>query len=234
MKISFLKWRQFANWSSPWGSAPTWGHSDSSLLHSSQGMWQTVRECHFQSGPNQSPVCSHTIPEFRDITVGIVTINLWALYLSHFRTLWAQTNRPILPEASHDSKMWKSEVVGKSYQGACCAHDDTACFWIFTESGIVLWHNRLLNTIGGKFHSESWACNLRPGTWRRWLSARLRKHLVCTLRIGTWWQNLQTSWRGTSSALCVVFVTESDIFSLLRTVAYGIRNKSRSKVFVRY
>ena len=30
--------------------------------------------CHFQSGPDKSPVRSNTIPDFRDITVDFVTI----------------------------------------------------------------------------------------------------------------------------------------------------------------
>ena len=33
--------------------------------------------CHFQSGPDQSPVRSNTIPDFRDITVDFVTIYLY-------------------------------------------------------------------------------------------------------------------------------------------------------------
>ena len=49
-----------------------------------------------------------------------------------------------------------------------------------------------------------------------------------------WWPNLHISSRGTLSAHNAVFLTESDIISLLYMVAYCITNKSRSKVFLRY
>ena len=71
--------------------------------------------CHFQSGPDQSPVRSNTIPDFRDITVDFVTIYLWALYCPDSRTWLAQANSLILPGACQDSEMSKNEVVGKSW-----------------------------------------------------------------------------------------------------------------------
>jgi hypothetical protein len=52
--------------------------------------------CHFQSGPDQSPVRSNTIPDFRDITVDFVTIYLWALYCPDSRSWLAQANSLIL------------------------------------------------------------------------------------------------------------------------------------------
>jgi len=124
-------------------------------------------------------------------------------------------------------------VVEKSYQDACCAHGDTACFRILTESGIMLWHNRLLNTIGSKFLSESCASNLRPETWRWWLSACLRKHLMCAPSPG-WWENLHIPSRGTLSPHSAVILTVSDIFSLLCVVPYDMTNTSPSKVILRY
>ena len=127
----------------------------------------------------------------------------------------------------------KTLLVEVTY-GSCCAHGDGECARILTESGIMLWYNQLLNTILSRFLTESCACNLRPETWRRWLSACLRKHLMCAPSTGTRRPNLHISSRGTLSAHNAVFLTESDIISLLYMVAYCITNKSRSKVFLRY
>ena len=127
----------------------------------------------------------------------------------------------------------KTLLVEVTY-GSCCAHGDGECARILTESGIMLWYNQLLNTILSRFLTESCACNLRSETWRRWLSACLRKHLMCAPSTGTWLPNLHISSRGTLSAHNAVFLTESDIISLLYMVAYCITNKSRSKVFLRY
>ena len=73
----------------------------------------------------------------------------------------------------------KTRWLERVGHGPACAHGDTACFRILTESGIMLWRHRLLNTIASKFLSESCTCNLRSETWRRWLSACLRTHLTC-------------------------------------------------------
>ena len=73
----------------------------------------------------------------------------------------------------------KTRWLERVGHGPACAHGDTACFRILTESGIMLWRHRLLNTIASKFIDGSCACNLRSETWRRWLSACLRTHLMC-------------------------------------------------------
>jgi len=56
---------------------------------------------------------------------------------------------------------------------------------------------------------------------------------VCS-STGTWLPNLHISSRGTLSAHNAVFLTESDIISLLCMVTHGITNKSPRKVFLRY
>ena len=125
-----------------------------------RGCGKQSGSCHFQSGPDKSPVRSNTIPDFRDIPVDFVMIPRCR------KTRW-------------------SERVG---HGPACAHGDTACFRILTESGIMLWRHRLLNTIASKFFSESCVCNLRSETWRRWLSACLRTHLMCAPSPGCGWK----------------------------------------------
>ena len=82
----------------------------------------------------------------------------------------------------------KTRWLERVGHGPACAHGDTACFRILTESGIMLWRHRLLNTIASKFVSESCACNLRSETWRRWLSACLRTHLMCAPSPGRGWK----------------------------------------------
>ena len=77
-----------------------------------------------------------------------------------------------------------AQTLWKSCQATACAHGDTVCFRILAESGIILWRHRLLHTISSKFFTKSCACNLRPETWRRWLSACLRKHLMCAPSTG--------------------------------------------------
>ena len=124
----------------------------------------------------------------------------------------------------------KTRWLERVGHGPACAHGDTACFRILTESGIMLWRHRLLNTIASKFLKESRACNLRSETWRRWLSACLRTHLMCAPSPGC----LNISSSGTLSAHSAVILTASDIFSLLCVVPYGMMNKSLSKVSLRY
>jgi hypothetical protein len=58
-----------------------------------------------------------------------------------------------------------------------CAHDDTACVRMMTESGIMLWRDQLVGVISSKSLGECHARNLRPETCRWWLSGCLRKHL---------------------------------------------------------
>ena len=127
----------------------------------------------------------------------------------------------------------KTLLVEVTY-GSCCAHGDGECARILTESGIMLWYNQLLNTILSRFLTESCACNLRSETWRRWLSACLRKHLMLLRALALWLPNQHISSRGTSSAHNAVFLTESDIFSLLCMVTHDITGKYLSKVFLRY
>lgn len=44
----------------------------------------------------------------------------------------------------------KTRWLERVGHGPACAHGDTACFRILTESGIMLWRHRLLNTIASK------------------------------------------------------------------------------------
>ena len=54
---------------------------------------------------------------------------------------------------------------------------------MLTESGIMLWRHRLVGVISSKSLTECYARNLRPETWRWWLSGCLRKHLFFALRV---------------------------------------------------
>ena len=99
---------------------------------------------------------SNTIPDFRDITVDFVTIYLWALYLSRFSHL-ASTGK------QSDPTRGLSRFRDVEKRGG----------WKELDM------DQRLNTIASKFLSESCACNLRSETWRRWLSACLRTHLMC-------------------------------------------------------
>ena len=49
----------------------TWGISILARLDLAGGLRKQSGTCHFQSGPNESPVRSNTIPDFRDITVDL-------------------------------------------------------------------------------------------------------------------------------------------------------------------
>ena len=124
--------------------------------------------------------------------------------------------------------------VGRVDKAAPGVHVDTACVRILTESDIILLHDRLSNAIVSKSLSESCACNLRPETWRRWLSAWLSKRLMFAPSPGMCWPNLHTSSSGTLSAHSAVILTVSDIVSLLCLVPYDMTNKSLTKVFFRY
>ncbi len=135
---------------------------------------------------------------------------------------------------SENQRCRKTRWLERVGHGPACAHGDTACFRILTESGIMLWRHRLLNTIASKFLNESCACNLRSGTWRRWLSACLRKHLMCAPSPVCGWKIYTSPSRGTLSAHSAVILTASDIFSLLCVVPCGMMNKSLTKVFLRY
>ena len=128
----------------------------------------------------------------------------------------------------------RKNFVGRVDKAAPGVHVDTTCVRILTESDIILLHDRLSNAIVSKSLSESCACNLRPETWRRWLSAWLSKRLMCAPSPGMCWPNLHTSSSGTLSAHSAVILTASDIFSLLRVVACDMTNKSLTEVFLRY
>ena len=69
----------------------------------------------------------------------------------------------------------RKNFVGRVDKAAPDVHIDITCVRILTESDIILLHDRLSNAIVSKSLSESCACNLRPETWRRWLSAWLSK-----------------------------------------------------------
>ena len=70
---------------------------------------------------------------------------------------------------------------------AASAHDDTTCVRIMTESGIMLRGHWLVSAITSKSFSECYARNLRPETWRWWLSECLRKHLFFVPSTGKRW-----------------------------------------------
>ena len=109
-------------------------------------MWQTVRERVISNPDLTSHLCVlNTIPDFRDI--------MWILSHLHacgrcicpdFRTWLAQANSLILPEACQDSEMSKTRWLERVGHGPACAHGDTACFRILTESGIMLWRQSSL------------------------------------------------------------------------------------------
>ena len=86
-------------------TSKVWGISILAGLDLAGGCGKQLGPCHFQSGPDKSPVRSNTIPDFRDtiyaiymgnsrdvdvcnpvrhprmsITVDFVTVYLWALY----------------------------------------------------------------------------------------------------------------------------------------------------------
>ena len=113
---------------------------------------------------------------------------------------------------------------------AASAHDDTACVRILTKSGIMLWRHRLMGIITNKSFSECYARNLRPETWRWWLSECLRKHLFFVPSTG---KSLLISSRGTLSAHNAVFLAESAIISLLCMAPHAMTNMSLTKVFLR-
>ena len=95
------------------------------------------------------------------------------------------------PMGNHPREAWStqanSQIGGTIGDGrnervcfdlaAASAHDDTACVRILTKSGIMLWRHRLMGIITSKSFNECYARNLRPETWRWWLSGCLRKHL---------------------------------------------------------
>ena len=130
-------------------------------------------------------------------------------------------------------------VMGKNFVGrvdkaAPGVHDDTTCVRILTESDIILCHDQLSIATVSMSLSASCACNLRPGTWRQWLSAWLSKRLTFAPSPGMWWPNLHTSSRGTLSAHGAGILTVSDIVSLLFPVPYDMTSKSLTEVFLRY
>ena len=77
-------------------TSKVWGISILAGLDLAWGCGKQLGTCHFQSGPDKSPVRSNTIPDFRDITVDFVTVYLWALYCPDSRTWLAQANSLIL------------------------------------------------------------------------------------------------------------------------------------------
>ncbi len=117
---------------------------------------------------------------------------------------------------------------------ADCVHHDTASVRIMTESGIMLWHNRLVGVISSKSLSECYARNLRPETCRWWLSGCMRKHLFFVPSTGKRWPNLLISSGGSFSDHDAVFLTESDIFFWLSMVPKGMMNTSLNKIFLKY
>ena len=159
-----------------------WGISILAGLESSRGMWQTVSDVSFSNPDLTSRQCALTrFPIFgilrwifcHHLPVGVV--------LSRF-SLLASTGKQSDPTRGlsrfRDVEKrggWKELDMDQLARTAT----PRASFRILTESGIMLWRHRLLNTIASKTIDESCACNLRSETWRRWLSACLRTHLMC-------------------------------------------------------
>jgi len=67
------------------------------------------------------------------------------------------------------------------------SHDDTACVRILTESGTMLWRHRLMGIITSKSFNECYARNLRPETWRWWLSGPEKTSVLRPTRKSTIW-----------------------------------------------
>ena len=124
---------------------------------------------------------SNTIPDFRDITVDFVTIYLWALYCPDSRTWLAQANSLILRWGlswfQYDSTMIprcrKTRWLERVRHGPACAHGDTACFRILTESGIYKIYLRSIYHVMASFkgipwkkkHSDVFLTSLRAFAW---------------------------------------------------------------------
>ena len=125
-------------------------------------------------------------------------------------------------------------MVARVDLAADWVHDDTACVRMLTESGIMLWRHRLVGVISSKSLIECYARNLRPETWRWWLSGCPRKHLFFVPSTGKRWPNLLISSRGSLSDHDAVFLTGSDIFFWLSMVSNGMMNTSLNKIFLKY
>ena len=108
--------------------------------------------CHFQSGPDVSPVRSNTIPDFRKLCGFYHTISTCGRCICpDFRTWLAHVNSLILPEACQDSEKSKNEVVGKS--------------WTWTS--LRAWRHRVLRNL-----DREWYHVMAPSLWGVVLSHR--------------------------------------------------------------
>ena len=119
-------------------------------------------------------VVLNRILDFRDIAVNqLVDVAIYAVGVILFRfSHLVGTGKQL------DRWRIRREPKRKRFAlAADCAHDDTACVRMLTESGIMLWRHRLVGVISSKSLTECYARNLRPETWRWWLSGCLRKHL---------------------------------------------------------
>ena len=116
-------------------TSKVWGISILAGLDLAGGCGKQSGTCHFQSGPNKSPVRSNTIPDFRDITVDFVTIYSIpvGVVLSRFSHL-ASTGKQSYPTSRlvMIPRCRKTRWLERVGHGPACAHGDTACFRILT------------------------------------------------------------------------------------------------------
>ena len=139
-----------------------------------------------RSQPNQLHVRSNPIPEFSGYyggfchypPVGRCIIPIFAL---------GWQGKKYDPTWLSWLEIWKNEVVARVDLAADWAHDDTACVRMLTESGIMLWRHRLVSVISSKSLTECYARNLRPETWRWWLSGPEKTSVLRPTRKSTIW-----------------------------------------------
>ena len=96
---------------------------------------------------------------------------------NHLREAWSTQANSQIGGTIGEPKRKSFDLAGAS------SHDDTACVRILTESGTMLWRHRLMGIITSKSFNECYARNLRPETWRWWLSGCPRKHLFFARRV---------------------------------------------------
>ena len=105
------------------------------------------------------------------------------------------------PMGNHTREAWSAQAnsqiggtIGDSRNERVCfdlaaasAHDDTTCVRIMTESGIMLRGHWLVSAISSKSLDECYARNLRPETWRWWLSGPEKTSVLRPTRKSTIW-----------------------------------------------
>ena len=89
---------------------------------------------------------SHTIPDFRDIMWILSPSTCGRWICPDFRTWLASTGKQSDPTLRlvMIPRCRKTRWLERVGHGPACAHGDTACFRILTESGIMLWRQSSL------------------------------------------------------------------------------------------